>query len=181
MKRLKAGPEIAFTFVPRIAPGEYPAYCTRAEIYRDRQFRRWVFAAQFDILDDSLVNTVAQFTWYLNLGSGERPRAGRRGFFWAAWVKANGGPPRRPDRMSHRIFERHQAIVIIADTAKTHNSDVIAAEESYSVVRDVLTAPPGGFWVKLQVAGVVGHATESSKAQAITFAVARAIGIEVDR
>jgi hypothetical protein len=64
MKRLKAEPEIAFTFVPQIAPGEYPAYCTRAKIYRDRQFRRWVFAAEFDILNDSLINTVAQLTWF---------------------------------------------------------------------------------------------------------------------
>jgi len=42
-------------------------------------------------------------------------------------------------------------------------------------------APNGGFWVKIRAAGVVGEATESSKARAITFAIARAIGLEVDR
>lgn len=39
----------------------------------------------------------------------------------------------------------------------------------------------GGFWVKIRAADVVGEATESSKARAITFAIARAIGLGVDQ
>jgi len=38
----------------------------------------------------------------------------------------------------------------------------------------------GGFWVKIRAAGAVGEASESSKARAITFAVARALGIDMD-
>jgi excisionase family DNA binding protein len=36
-----------------------------------------------------------------------------------------------------------------------------------------------GFWVRVRAAGVLGEATESSKARAITFAVARALGIDL--
>jgi hypothetical protein len=52
-----------------------------------------------------------------------------------------------------------------------------AAPEEYTMG----AAPNGGFWVKIRAAGAVGEATEPSKARAITFAIARALGIEVDR
>jgi hypothetical protein len=38
----------------------------------------------------------------------------------------------------------------------------------------------GCFWAKVRVAGTTGEAHESSKAMAITFAVARALGIDVE-
>lgn len=38
----------------------------------------------------------------------------------------------------------------------------------------------GNFWVKVRVAGTTGEALESSKPQAIAYAVARAFGIDVD-
>jgi hypothetical protein len=38
----------------------------------------------------------------------------------------------------------------------------------------------GGFWVKVRVAGTTGEASELSKPRAITFAVARAVGIDVE-
>ena len=38
----------------------------------------------------------------------------------------------------------------------------------------------GGFWARVRIAGVVGEARESSQARALTFAIARAIGVEVD-
>jgi hypothetical protein len=36
------------------------------------------------------------------------------------------------------------------------------------------------FWAKVRIAGVTGEARESSQARAITFAIARAIGLKVD-
>jgi hypothetical protein len=42
-------------------------------------------------------------------------------------------------------------------------------------------AADGPFWVKVRIAGTTGEARESHEARAITFAIARAIGIEVDR
>lgn len=41
-------------------------------------------------------------------------------------------------------------------------------------------AENGGFWASVRVAGTTGEAHASSQAAAITFAVARAIGLEVD-
>ncbi len=41
-------------------------------------------------------------------------------------------------------------------------------------------AESSGFWAKVRVAGITGEAREESQARAITFAVARAIGLKVD-
>src|SRR5438445_4097916 len=93
-------PEIAWHHSDRIEPGSYYAFSRSARVYRDRQFKRWVCDVQFDILDVALTNVLTQVTWYLNLGSGEKPRAGRRGGYWAAWVKVNSEQPKRTDRIS---------------------------------------------------------------------------------
>src|ERR1039458_7306860 len=91
-------PEITWSFTPRLQPGEYSAYCRSAKIYRDSQFKRWVCAVQFDVLDKS-DEVLARLTWYLNLGSGDRPHATRRKNYWQAWILANGGQPQRKDRL----------------------------------------------------------------------------------
>ena len=39
-------------------------------------------------------------------------------------------------------------------------------------------ADNGGFWARVSIGGVAGKAQESSQARALTFAIARAIGIE---
>jgi hypothetical protein len=39
----------------------------------------------------------------------------------------------------------------------------------------------GGFWVRVRVAGAIGVASESSKPLALTFAIARAVGLDVGR
>jgi hypothetical protein len=36
-----------------------------------------------------------------------------------------------------------------------------------------------GFWVRVRISGTVGEACESSKPRALTFAVARAVGLDV--
>ena len=140
----RAEPEIAWHHCDRMEPGEYPALSRSAKVYRDGQFRRWVCATQFDILDVSLTKTLARLTWYLNLGSGEKARAGRRSSYWAAWVKANNGQPKRTDRLSPSVFVKRYAIVSVGDTTKNHRQIAITAEEGYSVVRDVLRWETGG-------------------------------------
>jgi hypothetical protein len=129
--------EIGWTFVPRIPPGEYFAYTRSSAIYRDKQFKRWVCAVQFDVLDRSL-DIIARLTWYLNLGSRERPRAGRRGNYWLAWIKANSGPPKRNDRLSCNVFEKRYATVRVADTEKLSTPQPFDPDCCYSVVRDVI-------------------------------------------
>lgn len=51
-----------------------------------------------------------------------------------------------------------------------------AAAQEYSMDR----AQDGWFRVWVRIAGATGEARESSQARAITFAIARAIGLEVD-
>lgn len=138
LKNGRAAPEVSWRYCERIEPGEYPAYSRSAKIYRDGEFKRWVCAIQFDILDESLTKKIARLTWYLNLGSHENPRAGRRGTYWAAWVKANGHQPKRQDRLSPRVFVRRLALVAVSDTTKSHRQIAVKPDEAYSVIRMVL-------------------------------------------
>ena len=51
-----------------------------------------------------------------------------------------------------------------------------AAPEDYAIG----ATENGGFRAMVRIAGVTGEARESSQAQALTFAIARAIGLKVD-
>jgi hypothetical protein len=139
-----AAPKVSWRYCARIEPGEYPGYSRSTKIYLDGEFKRWVCTVQFDILDESLTKVIARLTWYLNLGSHQTPHAGRRGAYWAAWVKANGRPPKRQDRLSPRVFRRRFALVSVSDTTKTHRQIAVTPEAAYSVVRDVLRWDTGG-------------------------------------
>lgn len=52
-----------------------------------------------------------------------------------------------------------------------------AAPQEFNMDRD----QDGRFWVKVCIAGAAGEARESPQAWAITLAIARALGIEVDK
>jgi hypothetical protein len=135
--RRRAEPEVEFRYVPRLEPGTYRAYCRSAKIYRDRVFQRWVCAVQFDVLAENSDEVVGRVTWFLNLGNRDKPYASRRSRYWAAWVKANGAPPQRRDRLSTRAFSGRMALVELGDTTKNTKQKPVAGPDSYSVVRDV--------------------------------------------
>ncbi len=136
--------EIVWTYSPRLTPGEYPAFCRHAKVYRDRQYKRWVCAAHFDILDTDPTKRLAQLTWYMNLGERDQPHAGRRRVYWSAWVQANGKPPVRNDRLSPRVFQSRYARVLVGDTTKNYESKPTAPGSAYSVVRKVVRWETGG-------------------------------------
>jgi len=136
-KARRAEPEIVWRYCDRLEPGEYRAYSRSAKVYRDGGFKRWVCAVQFDILSESLMEVQTRVTWYLNLGNGENPKAGRRTNYFEAWIVANGGPPKRNDRLSHRSFEHRHARVLVEDTQRNFEQ-VTQPEHAYSVVRKVL-------------------------------------------
>jgi hypothetical protein len=133
----RADPEVDFRYAPRFEPGIHCAYCRSARIYRDRVYQRWVAAVQFDVLAENSDEVRGRVTWFLNLGNRDKPHASRRSRYWEAWVKANGGPPQRPDRLSPRVFSSRMALVELGDTTKNHKQKPVSGEESYSVVRDV--------------------------------------------
>jgi hypothetical protein len=99
-KHRRVEPEIEWKYQPRITPGEYPGYTRSASVYRDGHFSRWVCAVQIDVFGPELVTLLARLTWFLNLGEGEKPKAKLRMNYWLEWMRANGTPPTRKDRLS---------------------------------------------------------------------------------
>ena len=109
--------------------GVYPAYVRSARTYRDPQYKRWTCLLRFDVLNETLTRTIAHVPFWLNLGDYDRPNASRRGRYFAEWCHANGGPPRRRDRLSDRVFCRRMTSVEVGDTL---------GPAPYSVVRRIL-------------------------------------------
>ena len=121
---------IEWTEYPRIAPGEYFALCYWAKRYRDPAMRRWTCLLRWDVLSDDLQTTIARrIPLWFGLGEGEKPHASRRGKYLREWVRANGGPPGRGNRLSPRVFTRRIARVEVGDT----NSPA-----PYSVVKKII-------------------------------------------
>ena len=130
-------PEIVWRNYPLIEGGEYPAYCKCAQQYWDPGFRRWTCLLRFDVLTDDLLTVITTVPCWLSLGKREKPRASRRGNYLREWVEANGGPPKRGDRLSPRVFTRRMARVEVGDT------DLTKSPVPYSVVRRIVSWETG--------------------------------------
>jgi hypothetical protein len=109
-------PEIEWRDYPLIESREYRAYCRCAKQYRDPAFKRWTCLLRWDVLTDDLLTLIASVPYWLSLGSKERPWASRRGNYLKEWVRANGGPPIRSDRLSPRVFTQRMARVEVGHT-----------------------------------------------------------------
>jgi len=129
-----SGPAIQWRDYDRIAPGVYPAYCRWAKHYRDPGFKRWTCLLLFDVLSGDLVRVVARVPFWMNLGAGDKPHAGRRKKYFKEWVRANGEPPARQDRLSPKVFTARTARVEIGDTK---------GDAPYSVVRKIISWETG--------------------------------------
>jgi hypothetical protein len=127
-------PEIRWGDYDRIEPGVYSAYCRWAKPYRDPGLRRWTCLLRFDVLSADLTRVIARVPMWMNLGERKRPHAGRRSSYFKQWIRANGGPPARHDRLSPTVFTRRMAQVEIADTK---------GEVPYSKVRKILAWETG--------------------------------------
>jgi hypothetical protein len=143
-------PQIECKTYPRIEPGTYPAYCRFAKQYRDPGYHRWTCLLRWDVLADDLVTAIATVPLWLPLADGEKPKATQRGNYLREWVRANGGPPRRGDRLSPQVFVRRMARGEIADT------DAKKSPIPYSVVRKILSWETGP---------IVGHSVTKSHSQ----------------
>ena len=134
---------------PRIAPGLYLAYCAVSKFHFDRSIRRWVCFLRWDVLRED-GTLIARVPLWWNLGDGEKPRAGRRGKYLREWVRANGRPPPRGDRLSPAVFRHRMARVEIGDT------DPQKSPIPYSVVRRI---------VEWETGSVSGHSVNQSHSQ----------------
>jgi hypothetical protein len=134
---------------PRIAPGVYRAYSAVAKFHYDRSIGRWVCFVRWDVLTDTL-EPIARVPLWWNLGDGENPRASRRSKYFKEWVRANGGPPARGDRLSPNVFRHRMARVEIGDTDPTKSA------APYSVVRTI---------IEWETGVVRGHSVNQSTSQ----------------
>jgi hypothetical protein len=122
---------------PRIVPGEYRAYCKWGKHYRDPGFSRWTCLLRWDALTTDLVCVLACVPQWFALGARAKPQASRRGKYLPEWIRANGGPPARKDRLSPNVFLRRLARVEIRDSK---------GPAPYSVVHRIIeweTGAPG--------------------------------------
>jgi hypothetical protein len=134
--------EISLQARDHITPGQYPAFSRSAKVYRDGMFKRWTCLVNFDVLADDSFSVIARLGWFLNLGRGEKPNAGHRSKFWAAWIAANGASPKRGDRMSANIFRNRHATIIVRDTERDFRG--VTSGGLYSVVETVTAWNTGG-------------------------------------
>ncbi len=133
----RAEPEIEWREYPRIEPGTYLAYCRFAKHYQDPGYRRWICLLRWNVLADDALTHIATVPLWFALGDGDKPKASRRSNYLREWMRANGGPPSRGDRLSPRVFVRRMAQVEIADT------DPKKSPIPYSVVRKILSWETG--------------------------------------
>lgn len=143
-------PAIQWQDYARIEPGIYPAFCGWAKQYRDPAFKRWTCLLRFDVLSSDLLRVIARVPFWMNLGARGQPHAGRRARYFAEWVRANGGPPTRHDRLSPRVFTTRMAQVEIGDT------DPKKSPAPYSVVRKI---------VEWETGPLRGHSVNKSHSQ----------------
>jgi hypothetical protein len=131
-------PSVEWREYPRIAPGVYRAYSAVAKYHFDKSIRRWVCFVRWDVLSDDLIRAIARVPLWWNLGDREKPYASRRSKYLAEWVRANGGPPMRGDRLSPKVFQHRMARVEVSDT------DEKKSPVPYSVVRKIIAWETGG-------------------------------------
>lgn len=128
-KRRADSDVIEWNDYPRIAPGEYRAYCKWGKQYRDPGLHRWTCLLRWDALTEDLLRVVACVPQWFPLGDRDKPRASRRGKYLPEWIRAKGGPPARGDRLSPNVFVHRMARVEIGDTK---------GPAPYSVVRRII-------------------------------------------
>jgi len=95
---------------------------------------------RWDVLGDDLTTVIATVPYWLSIGRKEKPHASKRSKYLREWVRANGAPPTRGDRLSPRVFVRRIARVAVGDT------DPEKSPVPYSVVKKIVrweTGSPG--------------------------------------
>lgn len=122
---------------PRIPAGHYQAYCKFGVEYRD--FGRHKLMLRFDVLANDGMTVIATLPAFFDRGDarkGRKPHSGRRSRYWNTWLQANGGPPKRGDRLSLKVFQHRMATIEVGDTRLNHEHRPTLAP--YSVVRNIV-------------------------------------------
>ena len=160
---------------PLLAPGIYEAYCRGGKVIWDKGYKRNECILQFDILHGDV--TIAKLTKWFNLGSKrDKPHAGRRSKYLQDWVRANGGPPSRNDRLSPVVFARRMVTVKVGDT------DPKFSPIPYSVVRELLVWKTGALSrINLQDSTFKEGKSQESWGERVTENAWQKIGVRNER
>lgn len=120
---------------PRYEPGEYEIRCTEAKFYRDPRFRRLVCRLRCALV----IDPEREVYWFLNLGTGPKPEAGRGSKYWRAWVIANGILPKKRQVLSVRVFVGKIFLVRIGDVERRMDGSEHSEVEKYSVIQEIIS------------------------------------------
>lgn len=118
---------------PCYVAGKYEAQCTDVKIYRDPQFHRWMARLSFGIVPGG-----RPVMMFLNLGTGEKPEAGRRSNYFHAWTIANDAVPKKRQRLSPNVFVGKIFEVEIGDVKKRHDGRDHPECAVYSVIKEIV-------------------------------------------
>jgi hypothetical protein len=123
---------------PLVAPGRRTLQCVGARIYRHCGLPDKPWKAELEFCDGFGELSIFGFC---HLGCGEKPHAGRTSRYWSAWTLANGGPPRKRQTMSARVFKGKWFLCDVATVShkgKGAKAEPLPAHLHYSVVREIL-------------------------------------------
>jgi len=118
---------------PRLTPAEYSARCVDAKVYWEKRFRRWTCRLKYWILPEG-----PHVYGLFNLGSGDKPRAGRGSEYRRAWIEANGDAPQRPRKLGHSVFRGKIFLVRVDDVNRRHDGRTHHQTDIYSTVKEIV-------------------------------------------
>jgi hypothetical protein len=120
---------------PRLTPGRYLVRCTKAKWEWKGMFSAWKCVLT---LADATDPDTPEVTAWLNGGTYRKhPITGQFSRYRPLWCEVNGGPPRRGDRMSPRIFIGQFFEITVEDIIKRHDGSEHPEELRYSAVRKI--------------------------------------------
>lgn len=130
---LSDGPVCEEEPYPRYEPGVYEVECVGAKTYWHPLLRCWKCRLEFKFL-----GTGSSVFYFLHLGSGERPHAGRNSEYMRVWIVAHGDKPRKRQTLTDRVFVKKLFEVQVEDTQRRYDGSEHAPAGKYSVVRRIL-------------------------------------------
>jgi hypothetical protein len=117
---------------PRVPQGRYQARCTAVKLYRDPRFG-WKIRLEFFL--------ISNFTYvygFYNGGHKDHPRFGRGSRYRRDWSMVNGGPPKKRQRLTPRIFLDKIFEVQVGDTRRTFDGKKHFEGDVYSTVKAII-------------------------------------------
>ena len=144
------------TRIPRLPvwdPPDYPKHDggQRMVCFHEIQGPEWLHSFQrWSVrLGGTFMDEAGEVSFFLNMGNGESPSAGRSGEskFFHAWTLANDGPPRRGQEMSPKIFLGKCFLARVEDCTHDSKGRQKCIDEVYSRITELIRrigpdAPP---------------------------------------